>query len=85
MAAVVYALCALASAACATLLLRAYRQSHARLLLWSALCFLGLGVNNVLLFVDRVLVPHIDLSLWRSGSAVVALMMLLYGLIWEAE
>jgi hypothetical protein len=83
--AIVYALCAFTSAACAVLLLRGYFQSHgARLLLWSGLCFTFLTVNNILLFVDKVVLgPEIDLTIWRTTSVVVALAILLYGLIWD--
>ena len=42
--------------------------------------------NNVLLIVDKVLLPvQVDLSVWRSASALVAMAVLLYGLIWDAE
>lgn len=85
MASVVYALCALTSLACAVLLLRAYRASPAPLLLWSGLGFIGFTVNNVLLFVDLVLVPSIDLSIYRDISAAAAVMVLLFGLIWHAR
>lgn len=85
MAEAVYLLCALASLACALLLLRGYRKSRARLLLWSSLCFAGLTINNALLFTDKVLFPEINLSLWRSTAALAALLLLLYGLVWEAE
>ena len=83
MATLVYALCALTSIACAVLLLRGYRASGARLLLWSALCFAGLALNNVLLFVDLGLVPDIDLSVWRSIPTLVGLALLIYGLVWD--
>lgn len=46
----VYILCAVTSVLCAGLLVRSYLRSRVRLLLWSALCFVGLAVNNVLLF-----------------------------------
>jgi hypothetical protein len=85
MAVIVYALCAITSLACALLLLRGYRQSGVRLLLWSGLCFCGLALNNLLLLVDTQVVPEIDLSTVRTLPAVVGLMLLLYGLIWEAE
>jgi hypothetical protein len=80
---IVYFLCAATSAVCAALLLRQYWRRHSRLLLWSALCFVGLALNNALLFVDLVLVPLLDLSLWRGLTGVAALMLLLYGLISE--
>ena len=83
MAEIVYALCALTSIVCAALLLRAYLRSRAKLLLWSSLCFAGLAANNVLLFVDLVLVPDVDLSIWRSLPAIAGLLVLLYGLIWD--
>lgn len=85
MATVVYALCALTSLACAVLLLRGYLRSHARLLLWSGLCFAGLAANNVLLLIDKRVVPTMDLSLWRSLPALVGVAVLLYGLVWETR
>jgi hypothetical protein len=83
MAEAVYVLCALTSITCAWLLFRGYRASRARLLFWSSLCFVGLAVNNVLLVLDQVLIPGLDLSLMRTGSALVAMTILLVGLIWE--
>lgn len=85
MATLVYALCALTSGACAVLLFRGYRQSGARLLLWAGLCFVGLALNNVLLFVDLGLVPEVDLSVWRSLPTLGGLLLLIYGLVWETR
>jgi hypothetical protein len=85
MATFVYALCALTSLACMALLVRGYRQSGARLLFWASLCFAGLAVNNLLLFVDLRVVPSVDLSVWRSLPALAGLIALVYGLIWEAR
>lgn len=85
MATLVYALCALTSMACAVLLYRGYRESQVRLLLWAALCFLGLSFNNVLLFVDLGLVPEVDLSIWRSLPTLGGLLLLIYGLVWETR
>jgi hypothetical protein len=70
---------------CGVLLLRGYRGSRARLLLWSGLCFVGLTMNNILLFVDLIVVPQVDLSVPRRLVAVIALGMLVYGLVWEAR
>ena len=81
----VYVLCALTSAACATLLLRAYRQTRVRLLLWSGLCFVGLALNNLLLVVDERMVPTTDLSTWRTVPALAGVALLIYGLVWDAE
>ena len=77
MAEAVYVLCALTSIVCAVMLVMAYRRSRSRLLLWSSLCFVGLAANNVLLLVDLILVPSVDLSLWRTGVAAGGLMLLL--------
>lgn len=86
MAGIIYALCALAAAFCAILLLQSYARSRYRLLLWSGLCFAGLTVNNLLLVVDKLVVPAtIDLSLWRTAAALLAMCVLLYGLVWDAE
>ena len=84
MATVVYALCALTSTACALLLWRGWAETRTRLLLWSALCFVGLAVNNGVLFVDKVVAPDVDLSTLRLSTALAALLILLAGLIWEA-
>lgn len=82
----VYVLCALTSVLCAGLLLRSYLRNKSRLLLWSTLCFVGLALNNILLFVDLVVVPYtVDLRLFRSGSAIVGLALLTIGLIWESR
>ena len=83
MAEITYALCALASTACALLLWSGYRRSRAKLLLWSALCFAGLALNNGLLFVDLILLPAVDLSVLRSAVALLAMLTLLWGLVWE--
>jgi hypothetical protein len=85
-AGIIYALCALTALLCATLLLRTYvRGGGYRLLLWSGLCFAGLTLNNLLLVLDKVVFPHTDLSVWRSAVALVAMCILLYGLVWDAE
>ncbi len=80
MATGVYTLCAVTSLACAWLLLRAYLRAKQRLLFWSSLCFAGLALNNVILFVDQVVVRTVDLSLPRALSALLALAALVYGL-----
>jgi hydrogenase/urease accessory protein HupE len=83
MAEAVYLLCALTSMLCATLLVRSYLRQRTRLVMWSMLCFVGLAINNILMFVDLVLVPDVDLSIVRSGTALAALLLLLIGLLWE--
>jgi hypothetical protein len=85
MAPIVYMLGTLVTLACGVLLLRGYARARKRLLLWSGLCFMGLAVSNLLLFLDLVVFPNIDLYRWRLGVAVVAMMLLLFGLIWEGD
>jgi hypothetical protein len=67
------------------LLFRAYGRSDLRLLLWSALCFVGLSIGNTLLFIDLVVYPDVDLLPWRLAASLAGLLFLLYGFIWEAE
>jgi hypothetical protein len=81
----IYLLCAGTSLVAACLLLRQYRASRTALLLWSFVGFIGLAVNNVLVYVDLVLVPSTDLALARTIAGAAALMALLYGLIWETR
>jgi hypothetical protein len=85
MAELVYLSCALASLLCAIMLIRSYLASRTQLLLWSSLCFAGLTLNNVLLFVDLAIAPAVDLSLYRGLIAVAALLLLLFGLIWHVH
>ena len=81
MAEIVYALCAAMSVLCAALLFRAYHRTRTKLLLWSTLCFIGLAVNNILLFVDIIVLPDVDLRLLRAGTALVAMIVLVVGLV----
>lgn len=86
MAPVIYSLCALTSLACCVLLWRGWRRGGNRLLFWSALCFAGLAVNNLLLVIDKVVLPtQVDLYAARLVSALVAVSLLLFGLVWEEE
>ena len=82
---VTHVLCAMTSLACAVLLFRAHRSSGTRLLLWSAVCFLGLAINNALIFVDLRVLPEADLSSWRSLPALAGVVALIYGMIWETR
>jgi hypothetical protein len=84
----IYGLCALTALACAWLLLSGYLRTRFRLLLWSGLCFVGLTANNVLLVIDRVVFADVDLSsmtIWRLGTTLVAVLLLLAGLILERD
>jgi hypothetical protein len=83
MAEPIYLLCALTSIACAVLLFRSWRIGGERLLLWSAVCFVAIAVNNCILFLDLVVFPSTDLVLLRHLSAFVGMSALLVGLIVE--
>jgi hypothetical protein len=83
MATAVYALCALASIGCAGLLAQSFRHSRTPLLFWALLCFAGLAINNSVLFVDKVVVPDVDLSNWRNVPALLGFVALALGLVWE--
>jgi hypothetical protein len=85
MAAVIYFLCALTSLTCLALLWRSYLATHSGLLFWSALCFLLLTASNALLVLDKLLLPDADLSLARLGTALAAVGLLLFGLVWGEE
>ena len=82
---IVYSLCAMTALICSYLLLHAYRRNGYRLLLWSGICFAGLTINNLFLVFDKLVVPHIDLSLVRTSVALVSMVILLYGLIWDTR
>lgn len=85
MANAVYLLCAVTSAVCAVLLIREYAHQQTRLLLWSSLAFSCFAFSNALVFTDFVVLPSVDLSLIRAGSACLAIIFLLIGLVWTAE
>lgn len=81
----IYLLCAATSFLCTAMLFRGYRQTKVRLLFWSAICFFGLTLDNILLYADLVVVPDVSLELLRRCVALVALMSLIIGLIWDAK
>jgi hypothetical protein len=86
MNAFVTALGALVVGLCGVLLLRGYVRTRTRLLLWSGLCFMGLMVSNVLLFVDLfILGDNVTIYVWRLATAAAAMLLLLYGLIYESD
>jgi hypothetical protein len=80
-----YLLAVITSLACTVFLFRAYLENRLRLLLWSALCFVCLSINNVAVFFDLVVFPELDLRLLRLGATLVGMLALLYAFIWESE
>jgi len=81
----VYTLCLAASVLCAVLLLQTWRQKRSRLLFWTALGFVFLAGNNLFLVADLVLFPTVDLWAWRQLASGLAVGVLLYGFVWEAD
>lgn len=83
-----FLLAALTCIACTVLLFRGYAASGSRLVLWTALCFVFLSVNNLLLFFDLAVFfedPEIDLRVYRHTAALAGLACLLYGFVVEGE
>ena len=85
MSAFIFLLCTLTSLGCSAMLLRAYRRTRTRLLLWSAACFSGLAVNNAMVFVDLVVFPEVSLILIRDAIGLVSILVLVTGFIWEGD
>jgi hypothetical protein len=81
----IYILCTLTSLACAWLLYASYRRTRYRLLFWSGSCFAVMTINNLFLLLDKVVFPDIDFLPTRLVTALLALVLLLYGLIYEKE
>jgi len=85
MAESVYVLCSLTSIACWFLLMRGYRRTRVRFLFWSALCFMFLAMSNVLVFIDLIVVPDVDLAWLRSTVSLAGMGALVFGLVWETR
>jgi hypothetical protein len=83
--ALVYVLCLATSVLCLVLLVRRYLRTRTRLLLWSALCFVGLALNNFFLFLDLAVFTETDLVPFRVLSSLAAVAVLLFGFIWEID
>lgn len=81
----VYLLCFLTAALCAGLLVRQHRMSGTPVLLWSAACFVFLALSNLLVVVDRLVLPEDSLRTVRLVLTLLAVSVLLFGFIWESE
>jgi hypothetical protein len=85
MTGLVYLLCAGTCLLCAVLLFRGYRQTRVSMLFWSALCFFVLMLDKALAYVDTVVVPDVDLAIWRKLPGFIATILLVFGLVWESK
>jgi hypothetical protein len=81
----VYLLCAATALACAVLLLRGFKNSGTRLLLWCGLCFLGLTLENGFLFIDLIVFPEVEFPPIQGITSLIGAACLMYGLIWETR
>ncbi len=82
---IIYLLCSGTALACCVLLFRGHRQSRAGLLFWSGLCFATLGLENFVLFLDKIIFLQVDLWWARTSLSLLAVVFLLYGLIWKTK
>lgn len=85
MSGAVYLLCAATCLLCTTMLFRGFARTRVRLLFWSGLCFAGLVLENIILYIDVVIVPDVDLSVWRKLPGLISLSLLIFGLVWESK
>jgi hypothetical protein len=81
----VYGLCLLTCLACTGLLTRAWLRSRSKLLLYTAIAFGFLSLNNLLLVANMVVFPDAYLMPFRQVSTALALGVLIYGFVWETE
>jgi hypothetical protein len=85
MSGLVYILCAATSFLCAVLLFRGFANTGVRLLLFSAICFLGFTIDNIVLYLDVIVIPDTDISLVRRVPGLIALIVLIFGMVWESK
>lgn len=85
MAHVVYILCVVTSALCALLLFRAHTRTGRRFLLFCALSFAFLALNNALVLFDLIWFPEGDLVAYRQFAALGAVGVLIYGFMWKLD
>lgn len=81
----VYLFCAITYAGCAVLLLRSYFRARVKLVFWGCVFFVCYALTNVVLFIDLVLVPSMDLSPFRDALTLGGLVAIIFGLIKEGD
>jgi hypothetical protein len=81
----VYLLSTATSFLCCIMLFRGYRRTKVRLLLWSSLCFLGLTIDNLVLYIDLFVVPDVDLTTIRRLPGLIGLSLLVFGQVWDSK
>ena len=83
--AAIYLLCFATSTLCAILLVRSYKASRVRLLLWVAICFVLLAINNLFVVFDVLFLPTVNLLPFRQAASLSAVSVLLLGFVWDAD
>jgi len=78
-----YSVCFLTSLSCCLLLIRSYRRTGSKVLLWGAACFVLLAIDNLFVIVDLIVLPMIDLSPLRLFVTLLAVSTLLFGFVRE--
>jgi hypothetical protein len=58
---------------------------QSRLLFWASLCFVFLAINNVILYFDLVILRQIDLFWYRNITALIGMLLLVFGLTWDSR
>ena len=81
----VYLLSFFASLMCAILLGRSYVRTKTRLLFWSALCFALLAVVNLVVVIDMLILPDLNLRPARLWLTLAAVSVLLFGFLWAQD
>ena len=85
MSPILLSLCAATALVCAVLLLQGWRATHSRLLWWSGLCFSGFFVGNLVLVLDKLILPQVDLQPLRLTITLASMVVMLYGLVGTRE
>lgn len=85
MAELIYGLCTVLSLAIAVMLWRQQRRLPTRMIYWTALCFSGLALSNLVLVVDKLVFPEFDLRVLRHSISLLSIGLLLFGLVYEDE
>ncbi len=81
----IYVLCAMTSLLCFVLLFRGYLRWRTRILLSSSAAFLAFGIANILLVIDLIVLPDVDLLLLRNIATLAGVALLLWGLIGDVR
>ena len=85
MAELIYGLCTVLSLSIAVMLWRQQRRVPTRMIYWTALCFTGLALSNLLLVLDKLVFPELDLRVLRHSVSLLSIGLLLFGLVYEDE